>query len=192
MKTVKLFGMLLLTVLFTASCQIKKNIGLQMYSLRQDIGQNSKNVDSIILKIGQMGYKYVETANYSDGLIYNMQPEVFKSKLKTAGLYASSCHVGRDLSGKMDEVWAWWDKCIAAHKAAGIKYIITPSMPRLKTIEELQKYCDYFNQIGEKCKAAGLKFGYHNHSFEFEQVYDGGISMFDYMVQHTNPDNVFF
>jgi sugar phosphate isomerase/epimerase len=191
MKTVKI-GMLLLAVLFAASCQTKKNIGLQMYSLRQDIGKNSENVDSIIIKIGKMGYQYVETANYSNDLIYNLKPEVFKAKLKAAGLYATSCHVGRRMSDNPDEDWAWWDKCIAVHKAAGIKYIITPSMPTPETIEGLQAYCDYYNKIGEKCKAAGMKFGYHNHAYEFEKVYNGDITMYDYMVQHTNPDNVFF
>ncbi|MDR0543609.1 MAG: TIM barrel protein [Dysgonamonadaceae bacterium] len=191
MKLLKVFAIFLVAV-FAISCQETKSIGIQMYSLRQDIGGNSENVDSIIIKIGEMGYKYVETANYFNGLIYNMKPEVFKEKLKLAGLYATSCHVRRDLSDNMDEVWAWWDECIATHKAAGIQYIIMPSMPTPETLEGLQAYCDYFNKIGEKCKAEGMAFGYHNHAYEFEKVYDGNISMYDYLVQHTDPAKVFF
>jgi len=201
MKSLKIFSFLVI-VLLVASCggvkkQTGKNIGLQMYSLRDDIGRDSENIDAIIVKIGEMGYKYVETANYSDdGLIYKMTPETFKAKLEAAGMYAVSCHVSRSLSDNMDEVWAWWDKCIAAHKAAGMSYIITPWMPTPETLDELQKYCDYYNQIGEKCQAAGMQFGYHNHAHEFEKIYKTGendsISMYDYLVQHTDPAKVFF
>jgi len=61
-----------------------------------------------------------------------------------------------------------------------------------ETLEGLQAYCDYFNKIGEKCNAAGLKFGYHNHSHEFEKKYSDGSVMYDYMVTHTDPSKVFF
>ena len=64
----------------------------------------------------------------------------------------------------------WWDECIAAHKAAGMKYLITPSMPMLKTLRELKLYCDYFNEIGKRCLENGMQYGYHNHAFEFQKV----------------------
>jgi sugar phosphate isomerase/epimerase len=174
----------------------EKNIGLQMYSLREDIGKNAANVDAIITAIGKMGYKYVETAGYADGKIYGIDPVEFKAKLQAAGLFALSCHIGRRLANDVaatnwDEIWTWWDKCIAAHKAAGMKYIITPSMPRALPLADLQAYCDYYNQIGERCNRAGLKFGYHNHAFEFETKYDK-LTMYEYMLQHTDPGKVFF
>jgi sugar phosphate isomerase/epimerase len=65
-------------------------------------------------------------------------------------------------------------------------------MPTPETIEDLQAYCDYYNKIGEKCVAAGLMFGYHNHSFEFEKKYPDGTVMYDYMLSHTDPAKVFF
>lgn len=209
MKRIKMISRIFVFVLLSSifisgnlySQNIEKNIGLQMYSLRDDVGQNSKNVDAVIKEIGEMGYKYVETANYDNGLIYGMEPEVFKAKLKAAGIYAVSTHTGRGLADKpkdtnWEEIWAWWDKCIASHKAAGMKYVVTPGMPTPETLEDLQVYCDYYNKIGEKCKAAGMKFGYHNHAFEFEKIYKtkegNSISMYDYMVQNTDPNKVFF
>jgi len=200
MKTLKSIC-LLLTVLFSFSCnadkkapveKLEKNIGLQMYSLRDDIGQGSENIESIISKIGEMGYKYVETASYWEGLIYGMEPEAFKAKIEAAGLTALSCHVSKEIMEDKEALWAWWDLCIETHKKAGMKYIVVPSMPTPETLEGLKEYCDYYNQIGEKCKAAGMKFGYHNHAFEFEKVYDDGTVMYDYMVQNTDPDKVFF
>ena len=173
-----------------------KNIGLQLYSLRDAINDSTIGIDSVIKAVGQMGYKYVETANYSEGKIYDMSPEAFKAKIEDAGMSALSCHVRKDMEPDMDAVWAWWDQCIDVHKATGMQFIVMPSMPTPKSIEQLQAFCDYFNQIGEKCNAAGLKFGYHNHDGEFKLMFPVGetdsISWYDYMVQNTDPAKVFF
>jgi len=224
MKTLKLiFALFVFTIILTGCCgkkaPVQKNIGLQLYSLRDEpridnIGIKTENFDEVIDSIAKMGYKYVETANYSNGKIYGFSPEEFKAKLEAKGIFALATHSGRGLARVVsetnwDDVWAWWDQCIADHKAAGMKYIITASMPQPETLEDLKIYCDYYNQIGEKCKAAGLKFGYHNHSFEFEKRYPDGtvttirrgnseiqrnneITMYEYMIENTDPDNVFF
>ena len=42
------------------------------------------------------------------------------------------------------------------------------------------------NKIGEKCKAAGLKFGYHNHHFEVKKV-DGQVPM-EILLNETDAD----
>jgi len=193
----------------------QKNIGLQLYSLRDTIGKNSENIDDMISKVGQMGYKYVEAANYNDGKFYGLTPEDFKAKLAAAGMFALSSHTGHPLDSVIsktnwNEVWAWWDKCIADHKAAGMKFIVNPWMQAPKTLADLQAYCDYYNKVGEKCAAAGIQFGYHNHNFEFLKKYplgtktavtlpdgkviqkDDEISMYDYMIAHTDPAKVFF
>ena len=198
-----------------AKAVVKKNIGLQLYSLRDDIGKNSENIDAVIRKVGKMGYKYVEAARYADGKFYGLTPAEFKAKLAANGMLALSSHIGHPLDSVVsktnwDEIWAWWDKCIADHKAAGMKYIVMASMPIPETMEDLQTYCDYFNKIGEKCNAAGLKFGYHNHHQEFEKKYPDGttstvtrpngkviqknneIAMYDYMLAHTDASKVFF
>lgn len=207
MKTIKSIC-LLLTLVLLASCgdtqkekevvkAVQKNIGLQMYSLRGPIGDEAIGVDQMIKAIGEMGYKYVETASYWEGTIYGMAPEDFKAKCDAAGFFPVSCHVGKDLGSEplnpnWDEIWAWWDQCIATHKAAGLKYLVTPSMPTPETLEGLKAYCDYYNAIGERCLEHGLKFGYHNHAFEFEKVYEDGTVMYDYMVKNTDPAKVFF
>ena len=38
---------------------------------------------------------------------------------------------------------------------------------------------------------AGIRFGYHNHSHEFRKVEDQAV-MLEYMLEHTDPENVFF
>jgi sugar phosphate isomerase/epimerase len=175
----------------------EKNIGLQLYSLRDPIGDEAIGIDSILRAVGEMGYKYVENYGYYEGLTYGLTPEELKAQTDAAGITVLSTHVRRDIPAETTEenlaaLWAWWDKCIADHKAMGARFIVVPSMPTPETLEGLKKYTDYYNAIGERCNAAGLKFGYHNHAYEFEKVYDDGTVMYDYMVKNTDPEKVFF
>ena len=147
--------------------------------------------------LAKRGYTAVETANYSDGKLYGLTPEEFKACMDKAGLKPISTHTTRGLSKEelqagapSEETMKWWDECIAAHKAAGMEYIVTPSQPIPETLKDLQIWCEYHNAIGKKCAEAGLKYGYHNHSGEFKKVEDQ--VMIDYMIQNTDPQNVFF
>ena len=172
----------------------KKDITLQLYSLRSDMKKDPKGT---IKKAGEMGYTAVEAAGYSDGKFYGMTPEEFKAEVEKAGMKVRSSHTSKKLSpeevknNNFSESLKWWEKAIPAHKATGMEYIVVPSIPFPKNIKEMQLYCDYLNAVGKMCKDAGIKFGYHNHSFEMKPVKDK-LSMYEYMLQNTNPENVFF
>ncbi|NDV78002.1 sugar phosphate isomerase/epimerase [Dysgonomonas sp. 511] len=171
----------------------KKDIALQLYSFRDDI---KADYAGTIKKVGEMGYTAIEAAGYSDGKFYGKSPEEFKADIEAAGMTVLSSHATKKLedkdltSGDYTEALKWWDEAIKAHKAAGMKYIVAPSMQVPKTLKELQVYCDYYNEIGKRCKEAGMKFGYHNHAFEFTKIEDK--MMYDYMIENTNPEYVFF
>lgn len=123
-----------------------------------------------------------------------MNPADFRKLLSDRGLDFVSSHIGRDVpdSTNWDETMAWWDTAIAAHKAAGVRYIVQPWMGKVGygSLDGLQRYCAYFDSVGAKCKDAGIRFGYHNHNKEFETL--EGETIYDYMLTHTNPENVFF
>ena len=93
-------------------------------------------------------------------------------------------------SGDLSAALAWWDKCIETHVRAGVKYLVTPWMGLQASLKDLQVYCDYLNEVGRRCKAAGIQYGYHNHAYEFEKI--EGTVMYDYLLEHTNPELVFF
>lgn len=179
---------------------IKKEIGVQLYSVRELIGNPelfAKNQATVLPQLAEMGYTTIETANYKDGKLYGMTPEDFKACIEKAGLKSLSTHTTRGLSKEelkagapSEETMKWWDECIAAHKAAGMEYVVTPSQHTPETLKDLQVWCDYHNVIGKKCAEAGLKYGYHNHSFEFNKIEDK--VMIDYMIENTDPQYVFF
>jgi hypothetical protein len=41
------------------------------------------------------------------------------------------------------------------------------------------------NEIGEKAKAVGLKYAYHNHNFEFRDL-GGGKTGYEILLQETD------
>lgn len=178
---------------------VAKEIGVQLYSIRDVIGNPeayARNHEEAFKALAQMGYTSVEAACYSDGKLYGVDPEQYKADLEAAGLKSLSTHIGRNLSdeelasGDFTESMKWWDQAIAAHKAAGCKYVVCPSFAVPQTLAGLKTYCDYFNAIGAKCKENGMLFGYHNHSHEFNKVEDKVI--YDFMLENTNPESVFF
>jgi sugar phosphate isomerase/epimerase len=170
----------------------KKNIGLQLYSIRDSI---PGDVPGSIAKVGKMGYTFVEPAGYDNGKFYNMEPAAFKALCEDNGLQVISSHTGQALpdSANWEKVMVWWDESIAAHAAVGVKYIVQPFMggEAYRSLDTLKRYCDYFNLIGEKCNAKGIRFGYHNHDKEFSTQLEGQ-TIYDFMLGNTEPSKVMF
>lgn len=181
----------------------RKEIAIQLYSVRDLLGNPANRTEedyarytAILKKLAQMGYTAVEAAGYDDGKFYNRTPLEFKKDVENAGLSVLSSHCTKALSpeelssGDFTESLQWWDKAIQAHKAAGMTYIVTPWMEVPATVKDLQTYCEYYNEIGRRCKQNGLTYGYHNHAHEFQKVEDR-VVMMDYLIQHTDPEYVF-
>ncbi|MBQ5871819.1 MAG: sugar phosphate isomerase/epimerase [Bacteroidaceae bacterium] len=177
----------------------KKEIAFQMYSVRDLIGNPNKyaqNHESTLKALAKMGYTAIEAANYDNGKLYGVTPEQFKADIEAAGMEVLSSHVGHNLnneelkSGNIDEALKWWAQCIDTHKRAGMKYIVNPGVNFPNTLAEADVICKYLNKVGEMVNAAGMKFGYHNHSYEFNKV--EGQVWYDYMIKHTDADKVFY
>lgn len=177
----------------------KKDMNVQLYSVRSLLGSPelyAKNHRYVLERLSQMGYTGVEAASYSDGQFSGMTPAAFRASLEKAGLKFVSSHTSKMpsqeemASGNFTESLKWWDQCIAAHKAAGVQNLIMSYSPLLENEAQLKVMTDYLNTIGEKCNAAGIRFGYHSHSHEFKKV--SNTTMMDYYISNTKPENVFF
>ncbi|MDR2498157.1 MAG: TIM barrel protein, partial [Tannerellaceae bacterium] len=103
----------------------------------------------------------------------------------------------------------FWKLAAEHHAAIGCKYIIQPGQPSTRSTEEVAFVGKVFNEAGKIAKAAGLQFGYHNHSGEFARVVPGGTEplpagrgfgrqpegakiIYDGMLEATDPDLVVF
>ena len=196
--SVAMMVLVALTMSLNANAR-KKDMAFQMYSVRELIGNPEKyaaNHETTLKELAKMGYTAIEAANYGDGKLYGIAPEQFKADIEAAGLKVLSSHVGHNLnneelkSGNFEGALKWWEQCIDAHKRAGMQYIVNPGVNFPKTLAEAEVICKYLNKVGEMVNAAGMKFGYHNHSHEFNKV--EGKVWYDYMIEHTDADKVFF
>jgi len=173
---------------------VQKEIGLQLYSIRDQINED---LDTSLDAVALAGYTFVEMAGYNaqEGAFYGMPGESFKELCNSKGLAVISSHInGPDPNvTSWEECMAWWDKAIEDHISTGVLYIVQPSMWKsaYESLEGLSRYCELFNAVGEKCNNAGIRFGYHNHAHEFTTVFDD-VVLYDYMLQNTDPGKVFF
>jgi sugar phosphate isomerase/epimerase len=89
------------------------------------------------------------------------------------------------------------DEYIEYAHTLGLSYIICPSPTRkdpaargMLTLDDWRWVAGELNKIGEKVKAAGMTFGYHNHGPEFGN--EGGVIFYDELLRLTDPKLVIF
>jgi sugar phosphate isomerase/epimerase len=175
--------------LFARPRILRVPLGLQLYSVRALL---PKDYDGTLKEIGALGYREVEAAGY-----FNHTPAEVKQAMAAASLHlVSAHHSSDDLHKKLDEI-------IAFDKEIGVSYIICaspgfkdPSTPKnpdrnhAYTLDDWRWNADQFNQIAEKVIAAGMRFGYHNHTMEFHEI--DGVVPYNELLRLTDPAKVTF
>jgi len=167
---------------FMKAGKTKKALGLQLYTLRSTIPGDAKGV---LQKVAGFGYTELEAYSYRDGQIFGMDYTEFCTYVKGLGMKVTSGHYGLDLI-KGDT----WKKAVEDAKKNDQPYMIVPYiMPdQRKTIDDYKRIIADLNAAGEVCNSYGVRFGYHNHDFEFLTV-DGQIP-YDLMLKELDPKKV--
>jgi sugar phosphate isomerase/epimerase len=167
----------------TFAADFREHLGLQLYSLR---AQTKESTTGALDLAKSYGVREVELAGTGD-----LTPEKFAAELKSRGLVPVSGHFG----------YALFDKGVAAvirdARTLGLKYVNVPYPPvgqdKMFSEELARKTAAKFNEWGEACKKAGLRFGYHPHGLEFRPTSTGkGETVFDILVRETKPEFVSF
>jgi sugar phosphate isomerase/epimerase len=169
--------------------------GIQLYTVKDEL---AKDPAGTLNKIAQIGYTEVETAGFG-----TLSAAQFRDLVRNAGLRAPSAHLmfGMEDTGKLlDEA-----------KTLGAEYVVSSvlvsNLP--KNLEDPKAMQDFFqsvnimsaddfrrsaeraNEIGQKAKALGLQYAYHNHNFEFRDL-GGGKTGYDILMEATDPTLVKF
>jgi sugar phosphate isomerase/epimerase len=174
------------------ACKKKKGIvGLQLYSIRDDM---EKDPLGSLTQLAKMDYVYVEHANYIDRKFYSYSASEFKKVLDGLGLKMISGHtvMRRDHWDETKKDFSdSWKQTVDDAAVLEQKYVISPSMDESmrKTYDDMKRYMDVFNKCGELCKKRGMKFGYHNHDFEFSEKLNNE-KVFDIIMKSIDPDLV--
>ncbi len=166
-------------------------VGLQLYSVREDM---SKDPLGTLKLLAAMGYKNVEHANYVNGMFYGYKPTEFKKILDDLGLLMPSGHTvmaKQHWDADKQDFTDQWKQTVADAAILGQQFVISPWLDASMrtTYDDLVRYMDVFNKCGELCKKSGMKFGYHNHDFEFSQQLNGQ-QVYDIILAHTDPSLV--
>ena len=164
-----------------ASSRSSKKTGLALYTIRDEMG---KDPAATLAKAAEIGYNWVEAADYKERKFYGLQPKEFGKLVRKSGMVPLSTH--NQIRPENE------DQMIEDTAEAGIKYLILPSLPDewMSSVDSFRRNADYFNKVGEKCKKAGLKFGFHNHQVEFKEI--NGRVPYDILIEKTDPKLVIF
>lgn len=148
-------------------------IGLQLYTLREALG---KNPVETLARVAEMGYKYVETAGLG-----GLTAEAFRAALDQHGLQAVSSHHG------IEAFEAKFEATVSEAKAIGVGTLVLPWIAE-EVFRNQPEFGKRLGAIAERLRGEGLRFAYHNHAFEFEQV--GARPAYEQLWEHA-PKTVF-
>jgi len=162
---------------------MKMPIGLQLYSVRELL---PKDFGGTLRKVREAGYTRVEAAGY-----YDKTAAEFRRAMDDAGLRCVSTH------HPMSVLRPQLDKLIEYGQKLGLEYIICswtdhrdPAAKGPMTLDDWRWAAGEYNRIGEKVKAAGMTFGYHNHTPEFRS--ENGVLFYDELLRLTDPKLMVF
>ena len=150
-------------------------VGLQLYTLREIIGEDAPGV---LQQVAEMGYESVELAGFG-----NLSAEQFKTALDAAGLQVAASHAG------LDAIENDFDSVVKQAQLFGYSLVGLGSVPAEMrgSKENWIATAKRLSDVGKKLRdEAGLTFFYHNHAFEFEEKFDGTYGL-DLLYENSDP-----
>jgi len=173
-------------------------IGVALYSVRK---QMNEDPIATIENLGNLGYKYIEGANYNldddPFLGFGIAPKDFKKKMDEFGMELINCHIGRadvyipgsrTIYKEYPTILDLTDddirKCSELHLLAGNKRLCNPIMLFPNDKEGVLRRCEYLQHLSDLAKECGTEFLYHSHFQEFVIIEDKFI--LDYIVENTD------
>lgn len=164
----------LFVILATGALASAQEIGLQLYSLRNEF---KKDVPGTFAKIKQWGFTKVEDGN--DGT-QGYSLEDYQALLAKNNLEIVSA------SAPFEELQNTPETVIERAKSYGSEYVVCfwiPHKDTLFTIDDTKLALDVFNKAGKKLADEGINLVYHPHGYEFRPY--GEATLMDYMIQNS-------
>ena len=167
-------GTLAATLCGAASAKQLRTIGVQLYTVRTVLPQKPAE---ILGAIDEIGYQEAEATYAGLDAIW---PALVATRLKPVSIHLDSTLVTK---GQDSDI----SRTFEALRHRGFTFAVFPYLPPAERggLDVIRAVADKLNHAGEKAKAAGLKFCYHNHAFEFEPM--EGTTPFQVMMERTDP-----
>lgn len=154
----------------------KMIVALQMYTVRNEV---DADYPGTLKAVAAMGYPAVQAGPSKQ---YNARQ--VKKMMDDLGLKSAGVHVGIEMLEDQ------FDAAVEMVKDMGTEWAIVPWLPedRRKTGDDWRRLAAKMNEFAAKLKTVGLRFGYHNHSFEF-YTFDGQYG-YDILYGAVDPELV--
>lgn len=146
---------------------------VQLYSVRDAV---DADVDAAVDRLAAIGFTQVEP------YAFHLRVADYARAFAAAGVTAPSGHASVVDAEQPEAVFD-------AAAALGIGLVIDPFVPtdRWQTLDDVAWLADRVSTLAEQAGARGLRFGYHNHQWEFTNRVDGRVA-FDVFVERLSPD----
>lgn len=137
----------------------------------------AKSVPDTLAALGKMGYQEVEFAGYFDH-----SPGTIKSMVADAGLTTPSTHI------QLTEIRDTLEQTMDMAAEIGHEYVVLAYLaPDARiSLDQYKSYIDVFSKAGEAANKRGMRFGYHNHDFEFAPL--DGVLPYDLMLEQIDSE----
>ena len=169
-------------VLTVAMVEVRAQaIGIQMGSMRKMF---SEGMPAVIAKLKELGVTEIEGGGGG-----GMDRAQFRKLAEANGLKIIATGSSFENLQHKDSI----QKIISNAKELGAQYVICYWIPHDGdnfTYENMKKAVDVFNSAGKTLKKNGLSFCYHPHGYEFREYAEGKGTLFQYMMDKTNPEYV--
>ena len=154
-------------------------VGIQLYTLRSLM---ARDLEGTLARVAEIGYREVEFAGYYDRPARELRALLDKHGLTSPSAHVPAAQVASDA----------WRRVLDDAAALGHRWVTIPWLPEADrgSLDSWRRVASRFNEAARTAAAAGLRFAYHNHDFEFREV--DGVVPFDLLLQETEPSLVDF
>ncbi len=150
----------------TAPAQNKCPIGLELYSVRDEL---TRDLPNALKKVAQFGYQVVEF--YSPYFKWTpVYAKDVRSQMDDLGLRCLSTHNGFESFASAENL----NHAIELNQILGARYIVLASAPgSAKGLDGWKQLCQQLTTAVEQLNPHGLSSGYHNHQAEWVKLENG-------------------
>lgn len=159
-------------------------IGIQLFSARTALKADPWGT---LDAIGALGYRYVEAANHNalhdDGVGFGVSAAELSTRLAANDLAIVGCHVNPLDLDRLPAVLDYHAELGLTQIGCDIEFY--PYGDR----DYILRRSEQFNRVGALCAERGMRFYYHNHYQEFQEL--DGVTVYETILANTDPNLVF-
>ena len=154
-------------------------IGYQLYGVREMLAENA---DSTMKLVAKLGFEGVEYSGMTDTPAITFRLLQNKYNLACCGIHHGLTEwIQKGPNPLMEYSYLLGNPDLACHWLDN---------PQRGTLENYLSHSKFFNNLMPVLKSNGFNFYYHNHGYEYTEIFNGKFAM-DIMLENTDP-SLFF